>query len=53
MSNLGERKVSYLQAEEVRKEEATGTRGPILFNMVPGWPLASQDEEGTVWSCTC
>lgn len=34
MSNLNERKIRYVQAEEVRKEEVGGVREPTLFNMV-------------------
>lgn len=34
MSNLNETKVRYLQAKEVRKEEARGTREPTLFNIM-------------------
>lgn len=48
MSNLNETKVRYLQAKEVRKEEAGGIGEPTLFNIVWGWPLHHRMKRGTV-----
>lgn len=47
MSKLNEGKVSYLQAEEVRKEEAAGSRDSSLLHTVRSAP-PSQDKGGTV-----
>lgn len=48
MSKLNEGKVRYLQAKEVRKEEAAGIRESSLFNMALGWPLHHRIKENSV-----
>lgn len=54
MSNLNETKVRYLQAKEVRKEEAGGIGEPTLFNIVWGWPLHHRmKEDSGCRSSTC
>ena len=45
MSNFSERKIGYLRAEEVRKEEAGGIREPTLSDMVLVWPLHHRMKE--------
>lgn len=52
MNKLNERKVSYLQAEDVRKEEAAGGRDSSLLHTVRPAP-PSQDKGGTVHMSSC